>query len=58
MIMFMILLGTFIVNIFPALVIFDLGASWSFVSQSFSWSYDMALRRVGVPVLDFYRKRT
>lgn len=43
MILIVFLLGTFLVNYFPDLVLFDSGAIRSFVSQSFSRSFDMAL---------------
>ena len=41
--MIMILLGTFLVNSLPALVLFDTDASQYFVFQSFSRSFDMTL---------------
>lgn len=40
MLMFMLLIGTFSMNSLLALVLFDLGASRSFVSQSFSREFD------------------
>ena len=42
MIMIVFLLGTFVVNSFPALVLFDSGLSQSFTSQSFCMSFDMS----------------
>ena len=50
MLIFMILLGTFLVNSLHALVLFDSGASQSFVSQSFSRSFDMALGELECPL--------
>ena len=47
MFMFMILLGTFLLNSLSALVPFDSGASRSFVSQSFSRGFDMTLGESG-----------
>lgn len=41
--MFVILIGTFLVNSFPALALFNLGASRSFVSHSFNKDFVMAL---------------
>ena len=65
--MSMIVLGTFLVNSMPDLVLFDAGMCWSFVSQSFTRSFDMSigelecLLRVSIAnehkvfVLSFYR---
>lgn len=39
-------LGTFVVNSLPTLVLFDLGASRSFVSQSFPRSFNMPLQKL------------
>ena len=41
MLIFVPLLGMFLVNSLPALVLFDLAASLSFVSRSFSGEFDM-----------------
>ena len=41
MLMFMIQLGTLLVNSLPTLVLFDLSVSCSFVSKSFSRGFDM-----------------
>ena len=43
MLMFMILLGNFLVNSLSGLLLFDSGASRSFVSQSFSRSFNVSL---------------
>lgn len=43
MLVFIFLIGAFLVNLLPALVIFDLGASQSFGSQSFRSDFDMNL---------------
>ena len=46
MLMYVPLLGTFLVNSLPALVLFDLGAIRSFVSCSFGREYDMPIREL------------
>ena len=50
MIMFMILLGTFLVNSFLDLVLFDSSASRSLVSQSFSRGFDMPIGELECPL--------
>ena len=47
MLMFMFLLGTFLVNSFPGLVLFESGASRSFVSQTFSRDFDITPGELG-----------
>ena len=44
------LIGTFLVNSLPALVLFDSGASRTFVSQSFSRGFDMILGELECPL--------
>ena len=44
MLMFTLLIGSFLMNSLPTLVFFDSGASKSFVSLSFSRAFDMNLR--------------
>lgn len=41
MLMFVFLIYTFLVNSLLSLVLFDLGASWSFVSHPFFRDFDM-----------------
>ena len=48
--MFVPLLGMFLVNSLPALLLFDLGASRSFVSQSFSREFDMPIGELECPL--------
>ena len=47
--MFIPVLGTFLVNSLPALVLFDSGASQSFVSRSFSREFDFPVGELECP---------
>ena len=44
------ILGTFLVNSLPALVLFDSGASMSFVSQSFSKEFSVSVGDLECPL--------
>lgn len=50
MLMFKILVVTFLVNSLPALMLFDSGANWSFVSQYFHMGLGMTLGELEYPL--------
>lgn len=50
MLIFVFLIGTFVVNSLYALVLFDLGGSWYFISQTYSKDFDMTLGLLECPL--------
>ena len=50
MLLFMPLIGMFLVNSLPALVLFNSGASRPFISQSFSREFDVPIRELECPL--------